>query len=209
MATAAQITACVANAQHSTGPRSLEGKAASSRNSLKFGLYAQAEVLPGENAAEFDQLRHDFEQEFRPVGPVETSLVHDVVRAVWLERRYTRIEAEVINVRYVALSAEDQEFPLGAIYIQDSEGPNVLQKIDRRRAAAQRQFQRALKEIRRLQQERRALDPDAPLPDAPSLIANPVSYMDPHPVRFDKIPNGPATPVRTPHDNWDNPALRL
>jgi hypothetical protein len=35
MATASQITANIANAQHSTGPRTDEGKAASAQNSLK------------------------------------------------------------------------------------------------------------------------------------------------------------------------------
>src|SRR5215831_5608041 len=108
MSTPAQIAACAANAQHSTGPRSPEGKAVSSRNALKLGLYSQSDILPGEDPAEFDQLLHDFEAQF-------------------------------INLRHADLTAEEQEFPLGAIYAKDAEGPNVLQKIERRRAAALRQ----------------------------------------------------------------------
>ena len=209
MATTAQIAACAANARHSTGPRSPEGKAVSSRNALKFGLYAQAEILPGEDPAEFDQLIREYEDHYVPQSRAETRLVHDLVRAIWLERRYTRIEAEVIEIRYAALPPEERANGLGAIYIQDAEGANVLQKIERRRAAAQRQVQRALKEI-----QARGLDyPPQPEPDrTPALAAaipNPSSHIQPPSVRFDKSAHTGPTPLHTARDNWENPALRL
>ncbi|HSU30291.1 MAG TPA: hypothetical protein VLJ11_03565, partial [Bryobacteraceae bacterium] len=40
------------NALHSTGPRTPEGKRASSRNSFQHGLYSKQLVLPGEDPAE-------------------------------------------------------------------------------------------------------------------------------------------------------------
>jgi len=208
MATAAQRAACAANAQHSTGPRSPEGKAASSRNALKLGLYAQANLLPGEDPADFAQLTREFEDEFRPQTPDETRLLHDLVRGLWLERRYTRIETEVINLRFAALPEDQRPFALGAIYIQDAEGPNLLPKIERRRAAAQRQAQRARAELHRLQAERCDLDlePDPePLPVAAK--PNPVNPVPPPSVRLEKP--SLTTPIHTPRDNWDNPALRL
>jgi hypothetical protein len=150
MSTPAQIAASAANAQHSTGPRSLEGKAVSYRNALKFGLYAQSEILPGEDPAEFEQLIHKYVAHYHPEGENEIRLIHDLVRAVWLERRYVRIEAEVIQVRYDSLTPEQREHALGNIFISDAEGANILQKIERRRASAHRQIMRALKEIQRL-----------------------------------------------------------
>ena len=45
MATEAQINANRRNAQKSTGPRSLEGKAATNRNALKHGLCAEKHLL--------------------------------------------------------------------------------------------------------------------------------------------------------------------
>jgi hypothetical protein len=51
MATLTQIEANRRNAQHSTGPRTAEGKAASSMNALKTGIDAQSSVIPGEDAA--------------------------------------------------------------------------------------------------------------------------------------------------------------
>ena len=51
MATAAQIAANRLNVQKSTGPRTPEGKAASSSNALKHGMDAASIVIPGEDPA--------------------------------------------------------------------------------------------------------------------------------------------------------------
>ena len=128
MATTAQLNARAANAQHSTGPRSPEGKAASSS--------------PAKLPAGLDQFARDCADQYPP-RPDETRLLDDLVRGIWLERRYTRIETEIIDLRFAALPEEQRPFALGAIYLQDAEGPNLLPKIERRRAAAQRQAQRA------------------------------------------------------------------
>ena len=53
MTTEAKIEANRANAQHSTGPRTEEGKAASSRNALKHGLTSFTVLLPTEDPAEY------------------------------------------------------------------------------------------------------------------------------------------------------------
>jgi hypothetical protein len=54
MATQAQFHANRRNAQASTGPRTPEGKAASSANATRHGLSAAFRVLPNENQEEFD-----------------------------------------------------------------------------------------------------------------------------------------------------------
>ena len=206
MATTAQISAAIANAQHSTGPRTPEGKAASSRNSLKLGLFAQAEILPGEDPDALAQLALDFQETYQPEGAGETMLLNDLVRALWLERRYARIETEVINIRYAALSPEDRANALGAIFIQDAEGANVLQKIERRRAAARRQAERARKELEIHRTNRLASLPEPihdprtgphPAPATP----NPVTAILAGPVRFDTPAPGATTPLPTPSDN--------
>src|ERR1035437_7669571 len=56
MATPAQITANRANAQKSTGPRSVEGKSASRFNALKHGIDAASIVIPGEDPADYAAL---------------------------------------------------------------------------------------------------------------------------------------------------------
>ena len=52
MSTLSQIEANRRNAQHSTGPRTAEGKAASSMNALKSGIDAESSVIPGEDPAD-------------------------------------------------------------------------------------------------------------------------------------------------------------
>jgi len=195
-----------AAAQHCTGPRTPEGKAISSRNSLKLGLYAQTPILPGENPEELAQLTLDWETQFRPVGPYETALLHAVVRAYWFVQRYHRIEAEVINARYATME-EPSDTALGEIFIADAEGPNLLEKIFRRQQSADRQFHRALKDLRAAQQERLSQPP----------IPIEINAPAPDPVRFSNPPARPDVPSAPPHSSLltprsqplDNPAWRL
>jgi hypothetical protein len=57
MATRRQLEANRANAKRSTGPRSADGKAKSSKNSLAHGLTAQDIVIADEDPEEFERLR--------------------------------------------------------------------------------------------------------------------------------------------------------
>lgn len=71
MATPAQIAANRRNALKSTGPKTGQGKRASSRNAVKHGVYAQiseAELKPTVEAieAEFDVTSHDPSSDPRP-----------------------------------------------------------------------------------------------------------------------------------------------
>ncbi|HZS55793.1 MAG TPA: hypothetical protein VFA65_15440, partial [Bryobacteraceae bacterium] len=58
MASEAQLAANRENAQHSTGPASETGKAASSKNAVRHGLAGHAFVLlEWEHAEDFDRLQ--------------------------------------------------------------------------------------------------------------------------------------------------------
>ena len=203
MSSVAQITAALANAQHSTGPRTPEGKAVSSRNATKLGLFAESIIIPGEDPAAFDQLSQDWKDQYHPRTTLENQLVERVVVAVWMKRRYLRLEAEVTNSYFATL---EPGATLGDIYLADAKGPKLLDKIFRRQQAANREFNRALADLR-------AACPPSPQPVTVPVTASPVNAEPPNPVRSSKTgypawPGGP-TPLRTPKDNWDNPALRL
>ena len=62
MASAAQVLANKQNAQHSTGPKTTAGKAASSRNALKYGIFS-TKLLPSEDTSGIkiliDRIQHD------------------------------------------------------------------------------------------------------------------------------------------------------
>ncbi|HTP34883.1 MAG TPA: hypothetical protein VMJ75_22055 [Candidatus Acidoferrales bacterium] len=169
MASSAQINAALANAQHSTGPRSVEGKAASSKNALKLGLYAHAPILPGEDPEEFAALARSFRGQFRPQTFIEKACLDDLIRCEWLKRRYYRIEAQVIQQRVAALAQDyDPDTALVQVFVQDAEGPRVLEKIHRRQEAVERLYHRALTSLRQAVKNRRLFPqepPELPLPE--------------------------------------------
>src|SRR5205823_11280261 len=92
MSTASQISANQANAQLSTGPRTPEGRIASSQNSACHGLTSEFAVLSHENAAEFDDLSKQAMQEFQPSGMHEEFLVRRMLEARWRAARCQRLE---------------------------------------------------------------------------------------------------------------------
>src|SRR6266576_2313161 len=89
MATPAQIEANRRNALQSTGPRTPQGKAAVSMNSLRHGLRARTVVLPGENREEFNQLCNDLEVEWHPQSRTEQFYVEQMAVSQW---KLTRME---------------------------------------------------------------------------------------------------------------------
>src|ERR1035437_7970189 len=95
MATPAQITANQANAQKSTGPRSVEGKSASRFNALKHGIDAQSIVIPGEDPADYDALAEAYHREYRPESPSEAFHIETMLRAAWQKLRLERVEADL------------------------------------------------------------------------------------------------------------------
>jgi hypothetical protein len=171
MATNAQIHANQLNSQRSTGPSSVEGRAAARFNALKHGMDAQSLIIPGEDPAELEALAHDYHAQFRPHGPEETFLVETLIRTDWNKRRLRRIETGLFD----ALIAEQEASGapantiLGAAFAQNG-GNSALDKIFRRLETAERTWFRARQELRRAQRERQSSDPDDDGPAPESLI---------------------------------------
>jgi hypothetical protein len=88
MSTNAQIAANQANSQHSTGPNTAEGKAASCLNNFKTGLTGSSFcVLPWENEEEFNTLHAALGASFEPSSPFERLLVEKMAQHQWLAQR--------------------------------------------------------------------------------------------------------------------------
>jgi hypothetical protein len=196
MATNAQILANRLNSQKSTGPSSVEGRAAARFNALKHGMDAQSPIIPGEDPAELDALAHDYHLQFRPHGPKETFLVETLIRADWNKRRLRRIETQLFSTLIAEREAAGvpADILLGAAFAQDGAN-NPLDKIFRRQETAERTWFRALKELRRAQQERQSSDPDddgsaslapvpASVPSSPQMQASGYPFHSAHPNRL-------------------------
>ena len=134
MSSTPQIEANRANSQLSTGPRTPEGKAASSSNSTKLGLYAkQAVLLTPEDHADFQALDSAYAYELRPYSPVERTLFSQVVLAAWNIERAKRLEAQLAATLGIdPLLSEDE----------------TLSRITAARNRAERTFHKCLKELR-------------------------------------------------------------
>jgi alkanesulfonate monooxygenase SsuD/methylene tetrahydromethanopterin reductase-like flavin-dependent oxidoreductase (luciferase family) len=160
MATSAQVTANRANAQSSTGPRSVQGKAAASRNSLKLGLYAKSMIIAGEDPVELERLAASYRAQFEPVGPIEEELLDDIIRFAWMKRRFQTLETEIFG-SVIANLPEDTPYLLGAAVIYDATHGDSINKTARRLAAAQRDWYKATDLLHRIQLIRRRAEAEA------------------------------------------------
>src|ERR1019366_1090238 len=106
--TEAQINANRENAKKFTGPRSAEGKAASSRNRLLHGLRANKHILLDEDPAEFLLLIHDHFDRFQPVGPGEEKLVLRIAADQWRLDRALPAEAGIYRDRFHDVAKKDE-----------------------------------------------------------------------------------------------------
>lgn len=124
-----------ANAQRSTGPRTSDGKLASSRNSLKHGLASGTLIIPGEDSTAFETLRNTLLEGHRPATETEELLVNEMAQSWWLTHRAIRLQNEC--------------------FTQDGVDGKRLSLFLRYQITYDRAFFRALNALTRLQKERR------------------------------------------------------
>lgn len=115
----ARIEANRRNAQKSTGPRTPEGKARSSRNALKHGLTARQVVLPNEDPEAFDAELAEWVEYYRPASPAERAMVERAVHAQWKLRRCARVETATLSER---VRHAEQQFDLDQQALADDLG---------------------------------------------------------------------------------------
>jgi hypothetical protein len=179
MASEKQIEANRRNALNSTGPQTPEGKAASSRNALKHGLTAEHAVVSIEDRDQFDDLLRSFQDQFQPVGPLETLLVDQIVMAAWRLTRVRAMETGLYELRLIDNSDEiDEDYRnlsphhrLAYVFGDDCRRPDAFTTLARYETRAERAFYRALHELQRLQAAR----------PNPPCQTNPIPPVSPSP----------------------------
>ena len=170
------------NAQHSTGPVSPEGKAAVRLNALTFGLRARDVVLIHEDAAAYQQLWDVLESEWQPQAPTERILLERMAVAHWLLMRTDRIEERV----FTATEPGARQFAL-------------LDRVSAQRARLERSFSTAMRELKQLQNERRARTQPEPVQPVKSRARRHSSRAPARPaarIRDVRRPGRPAALVR-------------
>jgi len=90
-----QLAANRRNAQKSTGPRTLRGKAITRFNAMSHGIYAEQECLPGENPEQLRALADSYLERWDPSLDEERYMVDKLIRCDWMTRRFQRIEVSL------------------------------------------------------------------------------------------------------------------
>ena len=187
MATESQIAANRKNAQRSTGPRTLEGKANSAANATKHGLSGAFRVLETENQDEFDDLLAINIREFQPATSYEQFLVEEMVQSRWLLARARRLEADLIDDLTAARECADAEEMLRKAYRADT--ARALTNLQRQAAAHQRAAFRARDQLQNLRKQEAREARELLKQNEPNLCLTPLPPSPPT-----AIINAPASP---------------
>lgn len=146
----------------STGPKTPEGKATSSLNSLQHGCCSKTVIVDGENEEEFNQLKDGWLADYDPQTAPALSLVLEAVKAQWMllrnQRWYNKILSEICAKQSdPVLWSEDQH--------------KQIERFARYRTAAERQFHRVFNDLEHFHKSRqstptrRSSPPPPPNPD--------------------------------------------
>jgi len=154
------------------GPRTEEGKAASSQNAITNGLFTARDFIrPGEHEI-YAQLDESLRADLAPSGPLEHNLVNEIRRAMWRLRRCGEVESNLV------IGLDD-----GTGYIFDpmettnADAEKVQRSVDRARALSHRLLHKCTAELRKLQTERNLRKATSPSDSATesSFCKTPVS----------------------------------
>jgi len=139
MSTKAQIYANQENAGKSTGPKTAEGKAASSKNAASHGLSSpNFEVQQWEDQSRFNSLLLRLWAEFSPKTTLEVELAHSLAQHRWLAQRAIRLQEETFRIDQPHCTHPDRL----ALYL-------------RYQTTHERAASKALRELQNLQQQRK------------------------------------------------------
>ena len=199
MSSLKQIEANRLNAQHSTGPRSPEGKVAVRFNALKTGIDAQSQVIPGEDPAALALLAAEYYGRYHPATPEVRALVDALVTAEWLQRRFRTLEAQLWQYNIQGLYHPTEGLEVPHVYERESD---VFARLQRRIDAAARTYHRTLAALQKIESsapQPTPLPPDpepAPAPDpqpTPTQLLNPENGFVPP-----KLSDPPIPPLPMP-----------
>ncbi len=127
------------NAQHSSGPKTPEGREAIRFNALTFGLRTRTIILPTENAAAYSQLWDELCADFNPRTRLEMCCFETIVVAQWHLIRNANSENRIY-----------QEIPFGEHRFA------MLAEVDKQRTKFEKEFRAAVDYLQKLQKPSRA-----------------------------------------------------
>ena len=198
-----QLAANRANAQKSTGPKTLQGKLRSRYNSLTHGLTSNCTCIPSEDFQRYDFRRHDYSAMFSGANIFESEIIDELCANRWRKERAVRYETALmteaiaryhdeIQRQYPGLSAPVEA---GIAFRMMAENSNALQLLDRYEARLTNTCIRTWKHLMEVQKNRPDTDDPAANPGPPTAFP-----FWPHKQGDEPIPNNehkPSQPIET------------
>jgi hypothetical protein len=126
----------LANPHGSTGPRTGTGKARSSRNATKNGLFTTLPFICDGEAEEYAQTQASLMAHLSPEGVLEEAFATEIMSATWRLRRCRLVEENITGAG------------------SDDSVTKEQNSLNRARAQAHNTLRRSLAELRKLQTER-------------------------------------------------------
>jgi len=118
MASIAQVTANIANAQKSTGARTEKGKYRTRLNAYRHGLTGQINLLTADEHEAFDKHCTGIRESLEPVGAMEVELAQSIAEDHWRLKRARAIETGIFALGH--------EGALGSLVTNDRDDPAQL-----------------------------------------------------------------------------------
>ena len=141
----------------STGPLTATGKAVSSQNALKSGLFSPRDFICDGEQNEYAQTRESLLTDLGPRGILENTFAAEILGAAWRLRRCGLIESTFAMIEDETLLERKQK------------------SVDRARAQSHNILRRSMTELRKLQTERQIrmqleIDEDYGLADSKHIL---------------------------------------
>jgi len=140
------------NSQKSCGPRTETGKARSSQNALKNGLYSISAKLPSEDQELYLAHSAAFVADLNPQGAAQQALVEIVSDNTWRLRRVRGLVEAQTSILIRLVDSVDQ-MSLQAYYRDQTESTRALESLSRLEQRMQNGMVKALKQLKELQKE--------------------------------------------------------
>ena len=168
-----------ANALHSTGPVTHEGRAISSLNAVKTGLTGRTVLLHSDDADVYRQHLAAYAKEYQPAGLREQELVQSLADTQWRLQRIPGLEMAI----YAQGRAENQEYC--ALHASAGKGlielgtflkyEKQLKNLQLQESRLQRRYEKEMAELRGLQKERKQQTQVKPA--ATATAANDIGFV--------------------------------
>jgi len=195
MATAKQIAANRLNSAKNTAPDTAQAKAACRFNALKHGIYSEHQVMFDENAEDLAELDAEYREQHAPANPTERALVDTLIHNEWRLRRMRRVETDLWQhaANTYLIERPEQEACDSAEAFAAKSGP--FERLQRIVNACERNYHRALKELRVAQAQplaQRTPQPQETTPASPNLAPFHQNPNPPAPAPPPAAQKGPA-----------------